>query len=945
MKRKINLVLASVIVFAFSLSAVANAVSIRSLDNSGSEIAQKAFAQIGSCLAPANALLNVLFVLDASSSLPEDTDKEGLRGDILAQAISQLEVVSENRPVNMAVSWFDLIYEPEIGWTGLNPKTGEDIRSQIPGWIATVASPNKRWGNGQGTNWEQALAGGAETMKDSPQSNLACKMIVWLTDGGINVDGVKENKAANKQAMENICGTNPVNGKPLQNDSIVAQLRASGTHLVGVLLKSEGSLKKVQREPDGKNKLADEESRFSYMLPVTEGEGPVNNTAFTQEDPRNFEYQCGNIPVPEGQALGALLSGNSPISLAFAFADLGNGIRGGSREDIGNNFPEFFDIEKGINAASIQLAGKSWTLTDPEGSVFTSKSKKVPGLQISQEGDLVHVRLEGTALPPGKWSLDVKDSLASAVVYREIRFEGAPAEIVPPLQSGELGEIVFTFTDEFTKEPVSSGVYKTDGLSLILNEGFDQSQPLECIQSPIVLEFTCKVTPEQVGEAFVSASLTLSTQSGKYQQPFSGDFETEIKVSAEFPSVKNINIVLTELTGTNEPASGSLTLLGPTMGEGQICLPVSSEISVLSDVMDRADSFTIEWPDQSEDCISLQQGEEVEVNLLIETSEAASGEVELSLPFTLKSGASSKELSQDVSAKFNTIREGTPNLLVFLGFIILGLGVPIGLLFLQARIASKLSLKGLQIANVPVKIFMTGDIVRIQRESNSSGDLFQIDDWAYFANSGARSRSFLAPNSIKLVAKTPKNPLGPLSAFALAPVDARVISSQGGVTDGSFARVGLSPANQWILSVQTFDMIEEREEFLGQLIAFANPSGGALDQANRELSASAQDGMLLGSLITVRDTIRLLENSAELKQKTNNRANKGKSKEKAPEFEAETEAQSENEQGEPSPFDLLLDGTNSSGNKSNEKKSKGQQKTAPPPASPDSGLNNPFEDL
>ncbi len=151
------------------------------------KFAQKAFAQIGSCLAPENALLNVLFVLDASSSLPEDTDKEGLRGDILAQAISQLEVVSENRPVNMAVSWFDLIYEPEIGWTGLNAKSGEDIRSQIPDWVA----PDGRWGNGQGTNWERALAGGAETMQDSPQSNLACKMIVWLTDGGINVDGVE----------------------------------------------------------------------------------------------------------------------------------------------------------------------------------------------------------------------------------------------------------------------------------------------------------------------------------------------------------------------------------------------------------------------------------------------------------------------------------------------------------------------------------------------------------------------------------------------------------------------------------------------------------------------------------------------------------------------------------------------------------------------------------
>jgi hypothetical protein len=923
---------------ALSLSVViltpfpANALSLPAIDGESSDISKQAFAQIGTCLSAPNAQLNVLFVLDASSSLPLDTDKNGVRGDILAQAISQLDVLTETRPVSIAISSFDLTYREQTQWENLNEKTSQQLRNQIPGWV------NGWWGAGGGTNWETALSGGAQTMQESPQSKSACKMIIWLTDGGINVDGLKD-KSVNAAAMENICGTNPVDGERVLEDSLVAQLRSSNVHLIGVLLKSEEYLDSLDPV-----KLADEISRFSYMLPVTEGSGTVNNAAFAESKSKDFLYECGNVPVPKGHALGALLSGSSPISLAFAFADLGNGIRSGEREDLGDEFPVTFDIEKGINAATIQLAGKSWSLKSPNGSIIQTGTNEFVGAKVSQEGDLASIRLEGEALPAGIWTLDVKDSLASAVIYREIRVAGILVSINPPLQSAEESSLIFEFRDEVSDKLVPTGVYKTGDLLATFTQGQLSPTPLECRPEPNVLKFTCSAVPNQVGEATVSASFELSTESSSIRYSYAGQFTEEVAPSAAFPSVSTTAIELTDLIGKNGVATGIVTLKGPLEGTGEICLPGSADTTIVSDVIDRAESFTLIWGNESPTCVSLEQGEEVAIALSIRSDVVASSEVTLSLPFVLKSSDSNNELAQDVNATFITVREGTPNPFILLGLILIGFGIPVTLLYLQARSASRLSLMGLQVANIPVKIATAGDIVRITRATPGGGEMFQVEDWNYFSSSVDKARSYLTSSGVKLVAKTPRNPLGPLSAIAEAPIGSRVISSEGGATDGEVARVGLLPANQWVLSVSTAELLSDSEEFTGQLIAFANPSGGALEEANRELSLSAQDGMLLGSLLTVRDRIRaegVKPSKADGQESESRRTKKDKATSGTPSTAGAVNDIASTPDSS-SPFDSLFESDSGS-----------TRPTAPdtkpqspePPKKSDGGTNNPFENL
>jgi hypothetical protein len=266
------------------------------------------------------------------------------------------------------------------------------------------------------------------------------------------------------------------------------------------------------------------------------------------------------------------------------------------------------------------------------------------------------------------------------------------------------------------------------------------------------------------------------------------------------------------------------------------------------------------------------------------------------------------------------------------------------LLYLQARSASRLSLKGLQVANIPVKIATAGDIVRITRATPGGGELFQLDDWQYFSSSVDKVRSYLTPSGVKLVAKTPKNPLGPLSAIAEAPIGSRVISSEGGVTDGEVARVGLSPANQWVLSVPTAELLSDSDAFTGQLVAFANPSGGALEESNRELSLSAQDGMLLGSLLTVRDRIRaegvkLSKANGEESESRKTKKDKAATGTTSPTRLADDSASTPDSS---SPFDSLF-GSESGPSSPTVPDTKPQ--SPEPPKKSDGGTNNPFENL
>ena len=892
-----------------------------------SPTAEQTFTEIRSCLSQEDSSLNALFLLDASSSLPENTDPDNLRSRILAQALDQLGSVAENRDVNWAVVKFDLGAEVMKPWEPLAPGNVEE---------ATVwaQSQDDWWGRGQGTDWLSGLKEADAYMRSAPPSPISCNMTIWLTDGGINVDG-GWNKEVNAEAINEICGRSPVSGNASETPSVVNSIRSSNTHLIGVVLKSEEYLASTDEKTRNR-----EESSLDFMRPITEGSGEVRNSAFVDAEPRTFEFSCGdNGP---GLATGALLSGSSPIALAYNFADLANGIVGGEAIDLGADFPVSFPIEPGINVFSVQLAGSQWQLSSPDGTVVAERDQEsATNVRVSQRGDLASIQVTGEQVADGSWTLNVEEPLAGARLYTDVRLTGRFS--LPTLQVGEATEVGVEFIDAFSQSNVRGDSFEATDVVMRITQGGQQAQDLSCVRDDTSLEFTCPYTPSEVGSALLQGSLEVTTRDGTVYDAWSGQSPSTVRPPANFPSVSPEAVSLSPLDGRRGSAQGQITLVGPERGSGQVCLPEASEIVVVSDVIDRSSAYDYSQAPWGE-CIDVGEGQRTAVDIAVRNSTAASGFVELSVPLRLLSDESTNEEQQNVAIEFETIRQGTPPIWLVALLILVGLGFPIALLYAQARSAARLSLSGLQQAVIPIEISVEATGVSVRRQRG--GELINLDDWSYLPSGQARPRSFTPTEGAQIVAVTPRNPVGPIRAQVRAVRGYRVVTSEGGTTDGLTGNFGLMPAGQWFMSAKESDLRANETTFPGMLVAFANPSGGALPESGREIGIAAQDNSIIGAWEALKSRAgvdRTSESSGETTSGSSHDLDENKSDPDNP-FDRDTSNSPESTPGaspasptndpqpELSPFDELLDenpgGRGSSTNSPNK-----------------NNTTNPFEDL
>ena len=795
--------------------------------------AENTFAEIRSCLSQEGASLNTLFLLDASSSLPQNTDPGNLRSQILAQALDQLGSVAENRQVNWSVVKFDLGAQVMKPWELLTPENVETATS----W---AQSQDGWWGQGQGTDWLSGLQSADEYMRTAPPSDISCNMTIWLTDGGINVDGGRD-PDVNAQAIEQICGRSPITGEASNTSSVINSIRSSNTHLIGVLLKSDEFL--TTTDPQTR---AREESSLSFMMPITEGSGMVDNGAFAEGEASSFEFACGD--TGPGFASGALLLGTSPISLAYSFADLANGIVGGQAQDLGDDFPVSFSIDPGINYVSVQLAGADWELLAPDGSILAERGQTGgAGVRVSQRGELASIQVTGDRVSEGLWTLNVEEPLAGARLYTDVRLQGE--FIQPELQVAEESLLGVDFLDSYSREPVPADLFEASPLKMTVQQNGVSDQELSCRPDGSSLRFVCPFVPSTVGDVRIAASITVTTKSQNATTRWSGEYPDSIEPPANFPKVSPESVSLSPLDGRRGSAQGQITLVGPEIGDGQVCFPDPTEVQVVRDVVDRASGYVLTQAPWGE-CVAVSEAQQVEVAIAVANSTAASGFVELSLPVRLLSDESVNEQVQNVAIEFETIRQGSPPLWLVALLIFAGFGFPIALLYAQARAASRLSLSGLQQAVIPIEISTEGSRVSVRRQGG--GELLQVSDWQYLPAGQTRPRSFSPAEGSRIVAVTPKNPVGPLRAEVKATSGYRVVTSQGGTTDGTSGMFGLMPAGQWFMSAKEADLASTSASFPGLLVAFANPTGGALAETGKEVEMAAQDNLTIGAWETLR---------------------------------------------------------------------------------------------
>jgi hypothetical protein len=805
-----------------------------------SPIASKTFNDLSACMEKPTSQLNVLYLLDASSSLEQDTDPQRLRGKILAQAIEQLGSLSAERDVFYAVSSFDLGYKERKDWSQLTP----DEATQAATWAEQQYG---WWGEGLGTDWLSALTGGLATMNTSPDSKIACKLMVWVTDGGIKVGGSSDYDV-NIAAMEEICGTNPLTGVATGTPAVVDAIRSAGIHLVAVALASDDFLKTLSGDA-----LADEQSKFSYLVPVSEGSGEVSSAGFTEGAGSTLTYECGQTPVPDGWATGAFVRGASPIALAYQFSGITNRIRGGQPLGTGIEVPGPFEVEPGINRVNIQLAGSAWSITGPDGAVVASSTTPTqgPSVQSTTQGELVNVQIDEPALRPGIWKIDVTGAKAPAQVFVYALLKGVAT--IPELRVGESGEIVVDILSEITGEPVMRADYAAD--PIIVTAGNQGGEPvtLACTEDVTLLRYTCAIDPSSVGTTSIKARLDVNSRSGKLLYRYADVSTGQVSPQASYPQVLPDQISLTPLDGRRGHATGEIALQGPQKGTGQVCLPAVSEVVITSDVVDRASTYVFggsAWGT----CISVGQGETLTAAFDVSNEVPASGTVAGAFTVELKSSESDEVVTQQVSFDFDSIRQGTPPWWLLLLLLVLGLALPIILLYWQARSASKLVMKGIQVASVPVMLDFSSGFVSVSRVKPAGGQFLTLEDWEWPYSSGS-GRSFSAPGGVTLRAITPRNPLGAITAKAKASEGTRVVSCRGTSGNGALAPMGLNPAGEWFISATVADLADPNKSTVeAMLVAFVNAGLGELGDLSQEMSGDVQARFLAQAWTEVRST-------------------------------------------------------------------------------------------
>lgn len=632
-----------------------------------SEASLSTFAQIRECVSNPESQLNVLYVVDESLSL-RGSDPDGVRADVVANSLTQLGAISLKRTVVSAVATFADTYIMRRDWTELTP----EVAAQEAQWAsATLRTLNQ----GRATNWLDALQGAAATMQSSPRSRTACQVVVWMTDGAISMPG-SDDTSADVDAMARICGADVLTGESLDVAPVIAQLRTAGVNVIGVLLN------------DGKAD-ARQQAAMTYMLPIVEGEGTVDPSAFYEGSPAPFTYRCGQAPIPADQASGALVEAKDPLDLAFKFAGIAVLISGGTLvEPTGNRF----EVEAGVGSFQVLIAGRNWSMTGPGGDPVITPTTDAPNIEVSASGPITTVEVSGAAVAQGEWIVTRADGDVDVFFFSGVELKWEPTEVF----MDEPAKLSFTpVRDGMGLQELSA--YQPTELTAKAAEAGGATAQLACTAEPGSARFTCDFMPTRVGVVRVEAQLPLTTLGGTQLQTVVLLTRVQVQAAQDYPQVREpadgtgIH-QFGSLVGRRGAAQGSLVLVGPAKGDGSICFPDSSGIRITIDPQpDRIADYSFGGIPAG--CVDLPQGSEATVSISITNPTSATGTVEGTFAVELRSSGRAGIASQEIVFAFSSERKADPPLLLLAILGAAALGLPLGLLYLQSWRAARLDLR------------------------------------------------------------------------------------------------------------------------------------------------------------------------------------------------------------------------------------------------------------
>jgi len=651
-----------------------------------SENGQRAFADLGRCLQSQGKekVLDVFYLIDESGSL-QGTDSEKKRAEILSSSLIQLASFRKDVIVNYSVGFFAHKYAVWKSWTTVN-------QGGIVSEAAKLDAEVRKRDQGDWTDWLKGINGAITELNAQHERTNGCSTLIWLTDGGIELETVDQTV----DAIEQLC-TNRFD-----------VLRKNNVTVLGILLKNDAYLDTLSAE-DKKQQLL----RMAYMQPMIEGTGRLYDDTV-----RN----CGTYPVPKNYRQGALFVAQDPKDLAFEFLKLPPQIEGCKESPSISGDVSEFKIENGISDFQIVTKSPNWRLTDPAGKTLTATSKEI---RVFETAGASQIKVGTTQSGVGKWKFSGDDD---AVLYL-----CAGLDIVidagNDLIAGRPGSLSGKVILQRNGLPANLSVYASNHPITVQQIGGDgsSSAPVEATQSaPSSFKLENFTPTAGQSELEIRVTLYLTTKDGFELAPISVSQKLEVRLPENYPSLKSTPITLSDLNKPDDPARGDAIFKAPVGTDGKVCIAPNAKVKVISDAVAREKSYVLKTAGvDATGCMPIRNGEsDGKISLTISNDITATADVVLEIPVTYYSDAEpGKSFTLGARVEFVSHVPGEENAKWWTILLtILGIGLPLGLIYLMSWLTTKIAF-GRQVQRAAYPVLLTP----ADRYTGRDGNAIAID--------------------------------------------------------------------------------------------------------------------------------------------------------------------------------------------------------------------------
>jgi hypothetical protein len=316
-------------------------------------------------------------------------------------------------------------------------------------------------------------------------------------------------------------------------------------------------------------------------------------------------------------------------------------------------------------------------------------------------------------------------------------------------------------------------------------------------------------------------------------------------------------IKLSDLKGPEGVATGSFLVNGPTaVGSSEFC--IGPDPLRTSDAQTAAQHHTRDakfvWTfesnalSHSENCFTIPQGEQVYID--VEVRNPIQADASVTAIFEANSSTDSAELSENLQFEFKSsalVDETTRNLII-IGLLLLGLIIPLALLYLLNFLTTKfLPVEQMVRAEYAVAL-QPGPAGKIV---DQSGKPIQVDanDFRYLPDMPASKTLDLGLKG-KSAARLPLFPLAAPWFEHQAPAGSRVISLYNGgsksaasFASGQAAEISPNHADNWQLIIPDSEFLKPEGEALAGVLVVGSRMGNLPQYQNRVNEIASKPGL------------------------------------------------------------------------------------------------------